>query len=216
MGLGIVPLQDPEVAIEHLSEVRRLGLRGVQVGSNISGVPISDQRYDRFFSAVAAHDLSVFVHAFQPCHAGKFSPRLANAIAFPWEIGYATSAFIARGGSLRIPGLRLAVSHGGGGALSGLGRLSNAWDSFDEVREEMCWHPQDSAASLFYDGLVFEPSVLRLHADLVGADRLMLGSDYPFMRGSLSAIVRCAEFDQLEIAALESETALRWLRSDSL
>jgi aminocarboxymuconate-semialdehyde decarboxylase len=103
-------------------------------------------------------------------------------VNFPLEIGAVASALIVRGGALRIPDLRLALSHGGGSALPTLPRLVDAYETTLAVRQEMPWHPLEAARSLFYDAAVFSRVGLDPILATVGPERLLLGSDFPFMR----------------------------------
>lgn len=215
LGLGIVPLQELKRAVEQLDEIVELGLKGVLIGSNVNGVPASDPSFDPFYERLAGLGLAGFIHAFQPCKSTSFTPRLANAVTFPWEIGYVTSSLIARGGMRHIPGLRLAVSHGGGGALPALGRMMNAWDTFDEVRDAVVPHPREGARSLFYDAVVFDPNVLDFMIRTVGARQVMIGSDFPFMRHDPTAVLGGLELSSDDVAALQRGTAERWLGLDT-
>jgi len=208
-GLGSLPLQHPELAVEMARELVDAGLRGVLVGSHVNGTSIADDSFVPVWEALGRLGLSVFVHAFHPAHTELFPPRIANAVTFPWEIGFATSALIGRAIPARVPALRFLMSHGGGGALPTLPRLIDAWDSDAAVRAHLGVHPLELARSLWYDSAVFDPRVLELGVELVGADRFVLGSDYPFMQTPCDGVL-CAS-SLAGHTGISSTNARRWL-----
>lgn len=180
VGLGTVPLQDLGAAIEALDHVRGLGLLGVQVGSNVNGVSVGSPGFLPFFQAAAAAGLCVFVHAFHPPHWSCVAdPPMSAAVNFPPEIGTCVAALLANGTVEQSPGLRLGASHGGGTFAMHLPRMAAFWHT-DAARVERCPSPHAAARGLWYDTLTYEPGALRELVTLVGADRVMVGSDAPF------------------------------------
>ena len=155
-GLGIVPLQAPDVAGEMLADVRSQGLRGVEIGTNVNGMPLHDRRLEPFFTEAERLGLAVFVHAFHPPRFETLtSPMAANAVTFPLEIGFAIGGLIAEGVVGRCPGLRLCASHGGGALSMIIPRLSFMWANDAAIREKAPERPDVYARRLFYDLLVF-------------------------------------------------------------
>ncbi len=194
---------------ERMPEIAGAGLRGALVGSHVNGVSIADDAFLPVWTALQRLDLSVFVHAFHPQHTELFQPRIANAVTFPWEIGFATSALIARAVPARVPDIRFLVSHGGGGAIPTLPRLIDAWEQDEAVRAHLGIHPLEVAQSLWYDTAVFDPRVLELCADMVGPDRFVLGSDYPFMTAPCDRVLGHSSL--AGDVGISSTNALRWL-----
>ncbi len=181
-GFGVVPMQDPAAAAAQLPQLVSLGLPGVEVGSNVQGVPLHDPRYADFFAEAARLGLVVFVHAFHPPAFGTFSePMAGNAVTFPNEIGQAIGGLIVEGVLERVPDLRILASHGGGSLISVLPRLRFLAGQFERVRALMPRDPAEYARRITYDMLVFSAPLLELLIDTVGADQLVFGTDKPFM-----------------------------------
>jgi aminocarboxymuconate-semialdehyde decarboxylase len=180
-GLGTVPLQDPEAASAELSDVKRLGLHGVEIGTNVNGVSIADPRFQEFFVEADRLGLAVFLHAFQPPLAAAIPGPAASAVCFPLDIAFALSGLIANGTLERCPGLRLCASHGGGGFGLALPRLVHTWRHKAPMRRRLPTPPEEIARRLFYDILLFDSAALAYLIDFVGADRVVVGSDYPFL-----------------------------------
>ncbi|MDE2617330.1 MAG: amidohydrolase family protein, partial [Burkholderiales bacterium] len=130
IGLGAVPLQDLDLAIAELHYLKdKLGLKGVEIGSNINGVVIGDARWLPFFEACAALDLPVFVHALRPAGMDRLvgPPPLQQVLAYPTDVGLAAASVITGGLLQRQPRLRIAFSHGGGTLAMLLPRLQQGW-----------------------------------------------------------------------------------------
>jgi aminocarboxymuconate-semialdehyde decarboxylase len=179
-GLGVAPLQDLDLAVAALGQIRRLGLRGVEVGSNVNGVAVTSVQFLPFFQAAAELDLCVFVHAFHPPYWDCVAdPPMSAAVNFPPEIGTCVATAIANGIVEKSPGLRMGASHGGGTFPLHLPRMAAFWDG-DAVRAEGSASPYESARRMWFDTLTYRPEALQDLLDLVGPEQVMIGSDYPF------------------------------------
>jgi aminocarboxymuconate-semialdehyde decarboxylase len=189
-AFGIVPMQDPERAALMLAEVATLGLRGVQVGSNIAGVPLHDTRYAPFFAEAERLGLAVFVHAFHPYGFDTITGGpAASGVTFPNEIGFAAAGLVAEGVLYRHPDLRVCASHGAGSLGLTLPRMDRMWEFDPGFRERLPERPSDVARRLFVDLLVFAPWALRFVLEVLGVDRVVVGSDYPFMPDAPGAVL---------------------------
>jgi aminocarboxymuconate-semialdehyde decarboxylase len=214
VGLGVVPLQDVDAAVAALDDVRDLGLAGVEIGSNVLGTVVGDVRYLPFFQAAADAGLCVFVHAFHPPYWDCVAdPPMAAAVNFPSELGTSVAAMVANGFVERSPGLRVCSSHGGGTLPLHLPRMQAFWDA-DPARAER-GSPYDSARAMWFDSLTYAPSALRALLDLVGTDRVVVGSDAPFFAPRPGYVVD--ELHQLEpltpevLAAIRTTNAVEFL-----
>jgi aminocarboxymuconate-semialdehyde decarboxylase len=189
-AFGTVPLQDPEGSASMLAEVAEAGLRGVQIGSNVGGVPLHDRRYAPFFAEAERLGLAVFVHAFHPHGFDTVTGGpAASGVTFPNEIGYAAAGLVAEGVVHRHPDLRMCMSHGAGSLGLTLPRLDRMWDFDPGFRDRLPVRPSDLARSLFVDLLVFAPYALAFVLEVLGRDRVVIGSDYPFMPDAPGAIL---------------------------
>lgn len=182
IGLGMVPLQDPALAARRLESVKALCLRGVEIGSHINGVPLGDARLDVFYAAAEAADLCLLVHPLHPAGLERMAgrPPLAAVAAFPLETALAAVALMTHGVTQRFPRLRILLSHGGGALPWILPRLSATRALDPALANLFPAEPHDMARQFFYDSILYEPPALRFLADSVGADRIVVGSDYPF------------------------------------
>ena len=204
-GLGLVPLQHPDLmvaALEHaVQDCRLLGVeigsyapgyryndgqagQGNAVGPNAGTVELSDPRLEPFWTRAEELGALVFLHPFG-CSLDERLDRfyLANTVAQPAENAVALSHLIFAGVLDRHPGLKLIAAHGGGYLPATLGRSDHAWRVRPEARG--CAEPPSSyLKKLWFDSLTHNTAELRALAAAAGADRILLGSDYPFDMGS--------------------------------
>lgn len=211
-GLGIVAMQDPATACAQLSQVAALKLSGVEIGSNIAGVALHDARYLEFFDEAARLGLVVFVHAFRPHGIESFSDAMAgNGVTFPNEVGQAIGGLIAEGVLERFGELKLLASHGGGSLVSLLPRLRFIAENYERSRVLMPRDPAEYARRIHYDLLVFSAPLLNLVIETVGAQRIVVGSDKPFMDAASASLL--GQLPNLSAAAVE---AIRWGNAERL
>jgi aminocarboxymuconate-semialdehyde decarboxylase len=206
IGLGAVPLQDIDLAIAELRWLMANGFAGVEIGSNVNGVPVGHPSLDPFFEACEALGAAVFVHALKPAGMERLvgPAPLQQVLGYPTDVGLAAASAITGNLMIRRPRLRIAFSHGGGTLAALLPRLQQGWTTFPALAEAMQTAPIEQARRLFYDTLVFDPAMLRTLVATFGASQLMLGSDYPFNFGEKAPVERvlAAGFDEAVAAQL--------------
>ncbi|WP_414439756.1 amidohydrolase family protein [Burkholderia sp. 22PA0106] len=215
-ALGAAPLQDLDRAIGELEfAVAELGLAGIEVGSNVNGVPIGDARFWPFFEAAQALGAAIFVHPLRPAGMERLvgPASLEQIVAFPGEIGLAAASIITGGLTARFPHLRIALSHGGGSIQALLPRMQFAWERQIALREAIPVAPVDAARTLYYDDLLYGSVAIRSLLDTVGDDRVMIGTDYPFaiMDDDPAARVSALGLDARVEEALRWRNAAAWL-----
>jgi aminocarboxymuconate-semialdehyde decarboxylase len=204
VGLGAVPLQDIDLAIAELRHVMTLpGFAGVEIGSNINGVPVGHASLDPFFEACEALGAAVFVHALKPAGMDRLvgPAPLQQVLAYPTDVGLAAASAITGNLLLRRPRLRIAFSHGGGTLAALLPRLQQSWSVFPALAESVQAAPAEQARRLYYDTLVFDAPMLRMLVASFGASQLILGSDYPFNFGETAPV------DRVEAAGFDADVA---------
>jgi len=216
LGLAAVPLQDIDAAIDELHHaVNVLGLVGVEIGSNVNGVPIGAPRFLPFFQACEALDVPVFVHALKPAGMDRLvgPAPLQQVLAYPTDVGLAAASVITSNLMLACPRLRLAFSHGGGTLAMLLPRLQQGWQVFPALRDSITASPSEQARQLFVDTLVFDAPTLQHLVHTFGASQLMVGSDYPFNFHERTPLARLAEagLDEHTSRALAFDNARRFL-----
>jgi aminocarboxymuconate-semialdehyde decarboxylase len=191
-GLGLVPLQHPDLCVAALDDARELGLRGVEISSFAGDVELSDPRLDPFWAHAAGTGSIVFLHPFG-CSLDERLDRfyLANTVGQPVENAVALSHLIFGGVLDRHPELRVVAAHGGGYLPTFLGRSDHAWEVRPEARG--CNdRPSSYLRRLWFDSLVHTPYALRALVAAAGADRVLLGSDHPFDMGVDDPVARLA------------------------
>jgi len=186
VGMATVPLQDPALAIDELRHAReRLGLRAVEIGTCPGGRDFDDPALFAFFEACAALGVAVFVHPAMPL-AGQ--ERLTKyyfplIVGNPLESALAISKLIFGGVLERLPRLRICFAHGGGAFPFTLGRLNHGWHVRPEGPAAIPKEPREYARRIWVDSLSHGEGNLRFIVEQLGADRVVIGSDYPFDMG---------------------------------
>jgi aminocarboxymuconate-semialdehyde decarboxylase len=223
IGFGMVPMQDPDVAAAELKAIRDHGLAGVEITSNVLGASIGEARFLGFFAEAQRLDLPVFVHA-MPAANDRLPPSTAGTYVVGIEGALAVASMIAGGTAEACPDLRISFSHAGGGIAMMLPRAQyfwgGTWNEEPAVPQRAIAHhgpaPLELARRFWYDATVFDRRAVRYLADLLGTDRLLVGSDYPAMPRETPAAATVRGLD-LPASALEDITwrnAYRWLGID--
>ena len=185
IGLGAVPLQDIEAALDELDYLAKaLKFPGVEIASHVNGTSIGDPRFEPFFAAAEEMGAVVFVHALRPAGQDRIvGPFSEQAVCFPGDIALACASMITGGVAARHPRLRIAFSHGGGAMAMLLPRLVHAWQAMPQAKAALAESPAATARRFYYDHLVFDAPALRLLIERFGASQILVGSDYPFAMG---------------------------------
>ncbi|MEY9995307.1 putative TIM-barrel fold metal-dependent hydrolase [Streptomyces sp. V4I8] len=189
-GLGLVPLQHPDLAVALLDHALDQGLRGVEISSHAPGpggtrmVELSDPRLAPFWARAEETGALVFLHPFG-CTLDERLDQwyLSNTVGQPTENAVALSHLIFSGALDRHPGLKLVAAHGGGYLPTHIGRSDHAWRARPDARS-CSREPSSYLKQLYFDSLVHDPHVLRELIRVAGADRVLLGSDFPFDMGT--------------------------------
>ena len=214
VGLGAVPLQDPDEAIKELEYVRRSGFAGVEVASHVNGVSIGDPRFEPFFAEAEKSGAAIFVHALRPAGQERIvGAFIEQAVCFPGDIGLACASMITGGIAERHPRLRIAFSHGGGVMSILLPRLVHAWTHVPKARESLKESPAVAARRFYYDQLVFDPAAVRFVIGSFGASQVVVGTDYPYAMGDNHPMktLEAALLDEATLRAVTAENAKRFL-----
>ncbi len=228
LGLGMAPLQDPDAACRSLEAIAPLGLAGIEVGSNILGRSLGDERFLAFWQEVDRRRMPVFVHALHPTFRDRFTgpEQVENAVGFPMDTGLTIASLITSGTLQACPHLSLAFSHGGGSFPFILPRLENAWSGAwnedepllpgappSQLRQSLPESPASYARRLYYDTLVFDRRAIAFLAQIMGPDRLLVATDYPFFprEQPVGATLRSMGFSEADLRAIEYENCRRFL-----
>lgn len=180
-----VPLQNIDAACTEVSRAKNNGHLGVQIGNHVGMKNLDDEGILTFLQHCASEDIPVLVHPWDMMATDRM-PRymLPWLVSMPAETQLSILSLILSGAFERLPSsLRLCFAHGGGSFPYLLGRADNAWTHRDIVREDCPNLPSSYVDRFSVDSAVFDPGALDLLVDVMGEDRVMLGSDYPFPLG---------------------------------
>jgi aminocarboxymuconate-semialdehyde decarboxylase len=189
IALGMVPMQDPDAATAELTAIKEQGLKGVEIASNILGSSIGHEKFLPFFAEVERLGLSVFVHA-MPSPTERLPMSAMGTYVVGVEGAFAAASMVTGGTAAKCPDLRISFSHAAGGYPLMIPRHQYFWGgSWNEEPKnpERAVMPDDGPSPLeyarrfYYDSLVFDRRALTYLIDLLGSDRLLVGSDFPAM-----------------------------------
>jgi aminocarboxymuconate-semialdehyde decarboxylase len=215
-GLGTIPLQSPDLAIAELTRcVRDLGLAGVEIGSNVNGANLDSPELFPIFEAAAKLGAAVFVHPWEMAGKDRMTRYwLPWLVGMPAEVSLAICSLIFGGVLERLPALRIAFAHGGGAFPATIGRIVRGF----EARPDLCAvsndvSPREYLRRITVDSLVHDPLMLRYLVDLMGPNRIALGSDYPFPLGEPhpGKLIDSCGFPEETRERLLHGAALEWL-----
>lgn len=215
-ALGCVPMQEPDLACRELERcVLELGMRGVQIGSNIASVNLDDRRFFPFFRRCAELDVGVFIHPWNMFGQSELPKYwLPWLVGMPAETARAACALMMGGVLERLPTLRVCLAHGGGSLPFTIGRIEHGFTERPDLCAVDCdVSPRQQLARFYFDTLVHDAAALRYLIALAGTDRLALGSDYPFPLGERrpGELIRSLQLPQIEATRLLRGTALEFL-----
>ena len=182
VGMGTVPLQDVGMAVAEMRRcVTELDLRGIEISSHVDGRELADPEFRPFFAAAEELGVLVFMHPLGFTHGQRLADHyLDNIIGNPIESTIALSHLIFGGVLDAHPGLKLCVAHGGGYLPGYWGRMDHAYRARADCRQHISREPSSYMRQVWLDTLVFDQDQLDSLVRTHGADRLCLGTDYPF------------------------------------
>ena len=216
VAFASVALQHPDLAAEQLEEgMKRYGLRGAAIGGSVAGAELSDPRFHPFWAKAESLGALVFIHPqgtaeLEGSSRLKGNGVLTNTIGNPLETTIALSHLIFDGTLDRFPGIRICAAHGGGYLPSYGARSDAILTTFpDRCTGTLKKKPTEYLRQLYYDSIVFTGEALRHLAAEVGADHIVMGTDYPYPWTSTSVdhILATPGLSDAERVAMLGETA---------
>jgi aminocarboxymuconate-semialdehyde decarboxylase len=218
-GLGTIPLQSPDLAIKELERcVNDLGLSGVQIGSHVNDWNLNAPELFAVFEAAQDLNASIFVHPWDMMGKEQMKDYwLPWLVGMPAETSLAMCSMIFGGVFEKLPQLKVAFAHGGGSFPSTIGRIEHGFNCRpDLVAVDNPINPREYLDKIYLDTLVHDAPLLDYLIQLMGADRLAMGTDYPFPLGELEPgkLINDNVQDEETRARLLHGTALEWLGLD--
>jgi aminocarboxymuconate-semialdehyde decarboxylase len=187
VGLGTVPLQDAKMATAELGRcVNKLGMRGVEINTNVNGIDLADKRLglDRFFAKAQELDVVLFIHPLGFDHGERMVDHyFNNVIGNPLESTLAVSHLIFGGVLDRYPGLKFCVAHAGGYLPHYPARMDHAWRARADARVVVKKKPSSYLNKFYFDTLTFDATLLDSMIARYGVAKVLLGTDYPYDMG---------------------------------
>jgi len=202
-GFASIPMDAGEDALRELHRaIEELKLNGVILLSNIGGKPLTSPQYREFFAEANRMKLCIFLHPMLPANADAFREYvLGPIIGFPFDTSLAVARMCYDGMFEEFPGIRWIIGHLGGAVPYLMERMDNGFRDFADCRAKIDKLPSYYLKQLYYDTVSFSPHTLTMVRNMVGADHMVMGSDYPHLLGSIDRAVTSIE--SLEISTEE-------------
>ena len=216
IGIGTVPMQDTAMAIQEMERcVNELKMPGLEIGSNINGINLSDPKFFLFYEAAQKLGCSLFVHPWEMMGEGQMQKYwLPWLVGMPAETSRAICSMIFGGVFEKFPKLKVAFAHGGGSFPITIGRIEHGFNVRpDLVAIDNAINPRDYIGKFWIDSLVHDEKAMRFIIDIMGEDKICLGSDYPFPLGEQhpGKLIQSMNFPQTLVDKLNHKNAAEWL-----
>jgi aminocarboxymuconate-semialdehyde decarboxylase len=181
-GLATLPMQDVKAAIAELERsVMQLGLKGAMINDHVNGHTFDEPEFLPFWKAAEQMGAVIFIHQARPTlvlpRIGRY--HLANTIGNLVDRAMTFASFVFGGVMDRCPDLKVCLAHGGGYTCFGIGRIDRGWQGRSGATATIDKPPSAYLRKFYYDCLTHSEPALRMLLDAVGADRVVLGTDWP-------------------------------------
>lgn len=187
LALGTIPMQDTDLAISELRRCREIGMKGIQIGSNINGENLNDAKFFPIFEACSDLGMAVLVHPWNMMGESEMKRYwLPWLVGMPAETTRSICSMIFGGIFERLPHLRVNFAHAGGSFFATLGRIRHGFNSRpDLVAIDNQVDPIQYVGKFWVDCITHDAETLEFILRIQGSKRVTLGSDYPFPLGDL-------------------------------
>ena len=219
VGLGSVPLQNAELAVRELEyAVKVLGLRGVEINTNVNGLNLTDPKLglEKFFAKANELGTVIFMHPLGFTEGSRLTNHyFNNVIGNPLDTTIAVSHLIFDGVVARNPKIKFIAAHGGGFIAHYWARMDHAWRARPDCRTVIKRAPSSYLEKFYFDSITFDPEMLKRLIERFGADHVMLGTDYPYdmgeedPRGLIKAVKRLSKADRELVEGMNAVKLLK-------
>ena len=218
IGLGTIPMQDTALAVQELERCKAIGLVGIQIGSNVNQLNLSEEQFHPIWEACEALDMAIMIHPWEMMGAKDMTKYwLPWLVGMPAETSRAACSMIFGGVFEKFPKLRVNFSHAGGAFLPTLGRIEHGYNCRpDLVAVDNPNPPSDYLGHFWVDCITHDPRLLHYILEMVGDQKVTLGSDYPFPLGDLEigAFIEDMGLSEESKARIYHQNTLDWLKLD--
>ncbi len=215
IGLGTIPMQAPDLAVKELERCKKIGLVGIQIGTNINQENLNEEKYFAIFKACEELGMAVFIHPWEMMGEQNMQRYwLPWLVGMPAETSRAACSLIFGGILERLPNLRIAFAHGGGSFPATIGRIEHGFNCRpDLVAIDNNINPKEYLGKFWIDSLVHDEQMLDFVVGMFGANRVALGTDYPFPLGELEPgkLIKEMPYERDVKELLLNGSALEWL-----
>jgi len=215
VGLGTLPMQDAELAVKELERCKKIGLKGIQIGSNINDENLNEERFFPVFQACESLGMAILVHPWNMMGMKQMQRYwLPWLVGMPAETSRAMCSMIFGGIFEKLPKLRVNFAHAGGSFLATIGRIEHGFNCRpDLVAIDNPVNPRNYLGKFWVDSITHDPLMLDYVIKLQGTKRITLGSDYPFPLGDLELGKFIEEMDISHESKEDifSNSTLEWL-----
>src|SRR3989442_14360599 len=190
-----IPMDDRDAALRELHRaIDELKMNGVILLSNIGGKPLTSPEYREFFAEANRMKLCILLHPMLPANTDPFREYvLGPIVGFMFDTTLAVARMCFDGMFREFPDIRWIVAHLGGAVPYLMERMDNGWRDFPECRAKIDEFPSFYLKKLYYDTVNFNPHLLQMVRDMIGADQMVMCSDYQHLFGSIDRAVSSIE-----------------------
>lgn len=187
VGLGTVPMQDAELAVKELERMKTLGLKGIQIGSNINDKNLNEPQFYPIWEACERLDLAIMIHPWNMMGKAQMEKYwLPWLVGMPAETSRAICSLIFGGILEKYPKVRFNFSHASGSFLATIGRVEHGFNCRpDLVAIDNPINPRDYLGKFWTDCITHDARMLEYVLEMQGSKKVCLGTDYPFPLGDL-------------------------------
>ncbi len=219
IALGTLPMQHSEAAVKELTRLANdLKISGIQIGSNINDKNLDDPEFEPIFAAAQDLGIAIMVHPWEMMGREKMGKYwLPWLVGMPAEMSRAICSLIFGGVMEKFPDLRFCFAHGGGSFPWTIGRIAHGFDMRpDLVAVDNPIHPAEYLSRFWVDSVTHDARALQWLLEIMGEDKVMLGTDYPFPLGEQAPgkILTGLGLEKPAAAKIFAYNALDWLGLD--
>jgi len=215
IGLGSLPMQDTELAVKELERIQELGMKGIQIGSNINGLNLSEERFFPIFEACERLNMSIMIHPWNMMGFDEMRKYwLPWLVGMPAETSRAACSMIFSGIFEKLPKLRVLFSHAGGSFFPTIGRIEHGYNCRpDLVAVDNKVNPREYLGKFWADCITHDIDLLKYILNIQGSKKICLGSDYPFPLGDLEIgkFIEDSDLSQEVKENIFANSAIEWL-----
>jgi aminocarboxymuconate-semialdehyde decarboxylase len=218
VGLGTIPMQDIDIAIHELERCKAIGMKGIQIGSNVNQKNLGETVFEPLWQAIRDLDMAVLVHPWEMMGQDDMKKYwLPWLVGMPAETARAMCSLIFAGVLERYPEIRFNFAHAGGSFLPTLGRIEHGFNCRpDLVAIDNPVNPRHYVGKFWVDSATHDPKLFEYVLSMQGSKRVSLGTDYPFPLGDLEVgrFITQMNLPVGDIQAIFCDSALEWLKLD--